>query len=106
MLNVERQGCVAAFHNTSGYDLDMFYLYVDSVTNACAQKPNEGIDRAINQTSKGALSVYYKGKDKNSFETWCMCFKYNQNVKYYIGLNTECNCRFLFGKFMWHIFPL
>jgi hypothetical protein len=73
MLNLKRQGCLAAFNkNGSGYDLDMFYLYVDSVsldTAACAQKPNEGIYRAITQTPQGKLSVYYKGKEKSSFQT-------------------------------------
>jgi hypothetical protein len=75
MLNLKRQGCLAAFNrNGSGYNLDMFYIYVDSVsldTAACAQKPNESIYRAITQTPQGALSVYYKGKDKSSFQT-CM----------------------------------
>ena len=33
MLNLKRQGCLAALHrNGSGYDLDMLYLYVDSVS--------------------------------------------------------------------------
>ena len=63
MLNLKRQGCLAADHKPgSGYDLDMFYLYVDSVsldTAACAQKPNQGIYRAITQTSDGKLAVYY-----------------------------------------------
>ena len=75
MLNLKRQGCLAALHNASGHNLDMFYVYVDSVsldTAACAQKPNESIYRAISQTPEGALSVYYKGKDKSSFQTWCM----------------------------------
>jgi hypothetical protein len=71
------QGCLAAFNrNGSGYDLDMLYLYVDSVsldTAACAQKPNESIYRAITQTPQGALSVYYKGKDKSSFQTCMVC---------------------------------
>ena len=113
MLNLKRQGCLAAFHrNSSGYDLDMFYLYVDSVsldTAACAQKPNESIYRAITQTSDGKLSVYYKGKDKSSFETWCAAawshnsqlYK-NYGIKYYMGL-TPINRyaqRFTFGKLM------
>ncbi len=109
MLNLKRQGCLAAFHNGSGYDLDMFYLYVDSVsldTAACAQKPYENIYRAINQTSDGKLTVYYKGKDKNSFETWCAYWKYNSqlnknyDIYYYMGLSTSCySYRFHFGKF-------
>ena len=104
MLNLKRQGCLAAFHNGSGYDLDMFYLYVDSVsldTAACAQKPNQGIYRAINQTSDGKLTVYYKGKDRNSYETRCAKRKYNlQLKKYYMGLGTSCYDRFIFGKFL------
>ena len=99
MLNLKRQGCLAAFNkNGSGQDLDRFYLYVDSVssdTAACAQKPNESIYRAITQTPKGGLSVYYKGKDKSSFQTWC--------INHYIGLTTPCNFtlqRFVFGKFL------
>ena len=111
MLNLKKQGCLAAFHrNGSGYDLDMFYLYVDSVsldTAACAQKPNEGIYRAITQTSDGKLTVYYKGKDKSSFQTWCAAAwshnsqLYKHGIQYYIGLRTSCsyNDRLIFGKF-------
>ena len=111
MLNLKRQGCLAADHKPgSGYDLDMFYLYVnDSVsldTAACAQKPNQGIYRAISQTSDGKLTVYYKGKDKSSFETWCAVSSYNSQlyenygVRYYMGLRTSrCYYRFIFGKF-------
>ena len=108
MLNLRRQGCLAAFHRSgSGYDLDMFYLYVDSVgldRDACAQKPNENIYRNITQTSMGALSVYYKGKDKSSFETWCAFLSDNEHleenngINYYIGLRTPCySYRFNFG---------
>ncbi len=115
MLNLKRQGCLAAFHrNGSGYDLDMFYLYVDSVsldTAACAQKPNESIYRAINQTSDGALSVYYKGKNKGSYETWCASRRYNSQLNekygiyYYIRLRTCYSAnRFIFGKFMYGMF--
>ena len=73
MLNLKKQGCVAAFNrNGSGYDLDMFYLFVDSVslhTNACAQKPNQTMYRAITQSyPEGGLSVYHKGKGRSSFE--------------------------------------
>ena len=110
MLNLKRQGCLAAFHNGSGYDFDMFYLYVDSVsldTAACAQKPNESIYRAISQTSEGALSVYYKGKDKSSFETWCAQQSLssqlgrNYGIYYYVGLTSQCvsNRQFFFGRF-------
>ncbi len=69
MLNRKTQGCLATFHNGSGYDLDMFYIYVDSLsldTAACAQKPNGGIFRAITQAFDGKLAVYYKGKDRGS----------------------------------------
>ena len=114
MLNLERQGCLAAFNkNDSGYDLDMFYLYVDSVsldTNACAQKPSEGIYRAITQTSRGGLSVYYKGRGWSSFQTWCAHrssyypLSENYNIEYYIGLSTYCysyyNSKFIFGEFL------
>ncbi len=110
MLNLKRQGCLAAFHNGSGYDLDMFYLYVDSVsldTAACAQKPNEGIYRAITQTSDGKLTVYYKGKDKSSFQTWCAELSYNSRIfenygiHNYVALSTQCyDIRFIFGRFL------
>ena len=108
MLNLHRRGCITAMHrNNSGYDLDMFYLYVDLVsldTNACAQKPNESIYRAITQTSNGALSVYYKGKDSSSFQTWCANFYHhnelykNYGIQYFIGLQTWCYYDFIFGK--------
>ena len=108
MLNLKRQGCLAAFNkNVSGYDLDLFYLYVDSVsldTAACAQKPNESIYRAITQTPEGRLSVYYKGKDKSSFQTWCATRSHG--IYNYLGLTTRCNSnyyyweKFFFGKFL------
>ena len=110
MLNLERQGCLAAFNKSgSGHDLDMFYLYVDSVsldTNACAQKPNEGIYRAITHTGYGKLSVYYKSKGSSSFQTWCATSGYNRllyteyGIRYYIGLRASQYCqRYIFGKF-------
>ena len=116
ILNLQRQGCLAAFtKNISGSYLDMFYLYVDSVSldrDACAQKPNQGIYRAINQTSEGGLSVYYQGKDGTSFKTWCA--KYTQSssqlsasygITHYLGLSTRCESinwdqKFIFGKFI------
>ena len=71
MLNLKKQGCVAAFNrNGYGHNVDMFYLFVDPVSldnNACAQKPNESIYRGITQTPEGRLSVYYKGKNKKIF---------------------------------------
>ena len=109
MLNLKRQGCLAAFRNGSGYDLDMFYLYVDSVsldTAACAQKPNESIYRAITQTSDGRLTVYYKGKDNSSFETWCTYWSRNSqlyksnSISYYMGLRTSGCSKFIFGKIL------
>jgi hypothetical protein len=113
MLNLKRQGCLAAF-NKPGYDLDMLYIYVDSVsldTAACAQKPNEGIYRAITQTPRGALSVYYKGKDKSSFETWCAWYRHSYQlhkkygINYYMGVRAPCHSiystqKFIFGKFL------
>ena len=112
MLNLKNQGCLAAMHKDgSGYNLDMFYLYVDLVsldTNACAQKPNESIYRAINETSSGALSVYYKGKGSSSFRAWCarwsshyqLCKNYG--IKYYVGLSTSSHScyKYNFGKFL------
>ena len=112
MLNLLRQGCLAAFNKSgSGYDLDMFYLYVDSVsldTAACAQKPNEGIYRAITQTPEGRLSVYYKGKGNSSFQNWCTAVR-SHGIYYYLGLTTPCNFnsyweRFIFGKCFLNIF--
>ena len=113
MLNLKRQGCLAGGSlSGSGYNVELFYLYVDSVSldrAACAQKPNEGIYRAINQTSLGALSVYYKGQARSSFETWCASFEYNYQIRkeYGIGdytmLITSCGIsqsqKFIFGKF-------
>jgi hypothetical protein len=108
MLNLKRQGCLAAFHkNGSSYNLDMFYLYVDSVsldTAACAQKPNESIYRSITQTPEGGLSVYYKGNDSSSFQTWCAHINSRKlyRMKVYIELTTPCdfnsNQIFIFGK--------
>ena len=113
MLNLKRQGCLAAFNKSgSGYNLDMFYLYVDSVsldTNACAHKPNEGIYRAITQASNGTLSVYYKEKARSSFQTWFVCLSYhdqlyrNYGIREYIGLRTSSYChasKFNFGEFL------
>ena len=119
MLNLKRQGCLAAFNKSdSGEDLAMFYLYVDSVsldTAACAQKSNEGIYRAIRQTPEGALSVYYKGKNKS----WCAESIHDHNsqlykkyrIHYIISLTTQCHSidrnsdgSFIFGKLLLNIF--
>ena len=122
MLNIQRQGCLAAFNkNISNNHLDMFYLYVDSVsldTTACAQKPNQGIYRAITQTSEGGLSVYYKGKDGTSFKTWCAKYMYSSGqlsksygITHFIGLSKRCESinwdrKFIFGKFISFYFDL
>ena len=108
MLNIQRQGCLAAFNkNISGNYRDMFYLYVDSVsldTAACAQKPSEGIYRAVTQTSNRGLSVYYKGKDMTSFQTWCAQSRYSYQmyqtygIQYFLELTTYCYYSFHFGK--------
>ena len=114
MLNLKRQGCLTGLYKAgSGYYLDMFYIYVDAVSldrSACAQKPDENIYRAINQTSWGGLSVYYKGNRKRSYATWCAVSKTykrlatNQGIDLYIGLTTNCNDaedkRFNFGKYI------
>ena len=115
MFNVERQGCLAAFNrNVLGYDLDMFYVYVDSVspeTAACANKPNEGIHRAISQNRMRGLSVQYKGKNMTLFQTWCAVSRHHDQlskvfgISYYIGLTTDCHNRsttqtYVFGQFM------
>ena len=108
MLNLKRKGCIAAFNrNGAGYNLDMFYLFVDSVsldTNACAQKPNEGIYRAIKHNRHGGLSVYYKGKNRSSYETWWAKYGYSYELgKKYgtfnnIALTTGVYNPFRFGK--------
>ena len=113
MLNLKKQGCLAAFYKKhSGYLLDMFYLYVDAFSldrSACAQRPDQNIYRAINQTTWGGLSVYYKGYEKSSFQTWCAVNGHykplaeNQGIDPYVKLTTSCTNtpekRFHFGKF-------
>ena len=114
MLNLKRQGCLAAFYKSgSGYYLDMFYIYVaDNLEReACAQ--NSENNRAITQTSWGGLSMYYGRSRTSSFQTWCAVPKTyqplatNQGIDPYIGLTTNCNDtedkRFNFGKFLVHI---
>ena len=91
ILNLKSQGCLAAFNkNDSGSNLDMLYLYVDSVsldTNACAQKPNESIYRAVTQSPGGGLSVYYKGKNRSRFETWRITANFSIKFhSFYVGL--------------------
>ena len=115
MLNLNRKGCLAGFNRDgSGYDLDMFYLYVDSVgldTNACAQNNTKRIYRAITQTPAGALSVYYKHKSQSYFRTRCAHKKYTYRLRhrygidYYLGLSTcqqshsRGELQVVFGKF-------
>jgi hypothetical protein len=75
-------------------------------TAACAQKPNESIYRAITQTPEGALSVYYKGKEKSSFQTWCAITSPQSRLETIIVLKTRCahtryisGQRYIFGMF-------
>ena len=112
MLNLERQGCLAAFNkNTSGYNLDLFYIYVGPEA-ACAQKPSEGIYRAINQTAEGGLSVYYRQNETKPFEIWCATKRYNKEFEKNYGIdgiieltqqchykNNRNSRRFNFGRF-------
>ena len=118
MLNLKRQGCLSAHYKpSSGYHLNMFYIYVDAVSldrSACAQSPNKKIYRAITQTTWGGLSVYYKGRGKTSFQTWCAVNgHYKQLAEYqgidpYVKLTTPCTDapekRFHFGKFLYYLF--
>ena len=107
MLNLKRQGCLAGdYASGPGYYTDMFFLYVDSVSldnAACAQNASKDIYRAINQTTGGGLTVYYKGKYWSSFETWCAERRYNyREKKYFMRLRrpgyTSNDRRFFFGK--------
>lgn len=100
MLNIQRQGCLAAYNKrVAGYDLDMFYLYVDSVsldTAACAQKPNESIYRSITQDPYGKLLVQHKRYKNGSFTTWCARRERNSQlsdnygIQYYVSLSKRC----------------
>ena len=90
-LNLKSEGYLAAFNkNGSGLNLDMFYLYVDSVSldnNACAEKPNESIYRAVTQSSNGGLSVYYKGINRSRFETRRITANFSNEFHFfYVGL--------------------
>ena len=114
LLNLKRQGCLAGYYKiVSGYLLDMFYLYVDAISldiSACAQRPDRHIYRAITQTTWGGLSVYYKGRYKSSFQSWCASIGHykplaeNQGIDPYVQLTTSCTDapekRFRFGKFL------
>ena len=97
----------------------MFYLYVDAVSldrSACAQRPNLNIYRAITQTTWGGLAVYYKGRGRTSFQTWCAVNGHqerlaeNQGIDPNLKLTTTCvdapDKRFHFGKFLYYLFCL
>ena len=124
MLNLERQGCVAAFAKyldesyivIEAYVLDMFFIYVDAVSldrSACAQRPEKEIYRALTQTSEGALSVNFSRykeslREYEPFDISCAVPKRDKRfTKYYgidlfVGLTRPCddasNKRFHFGK--------
>ena len=104
MLNLKRPGCVfPTYRVNSGYNIDMFYLYVNSGgldTEACAEHVERNTDPAITQTSWGSLSVKYRSK------TQCAVPKTDSRliIDTYIGLTTSCSDaedkRFNFGKFI------
>ena len=110
MLNLKRQGCLSAhYKGGSGYQRDMFYIYVDAVSldrSACAQKPDQGIYRAITQISWGGLSVFYT--DRGLSQARCAVpntyqpLATNQGIDPYIELTDNCNDaedkHFNFGK--------
>ena len=117
MLNLKRQRClVPSYRARSGYWLNMFYIFVTpgGGNTSCAYFPNKY--RAINQTSWGGLSVYYKGspgkgKHDAQFGTWCAVpatdqrLTGNSGIDTYTGLTRDCNDaedkRFNFGKFFY-----
>ena len=118
MLNLKRQGCLAAFYKSKnfGYYLDMFYLYVGAVSldiSACAQRSDTKIYRAITQTTWGGLSVFYKGNGKSSFQNWCAVNGHykqlaeNPGIDPYVKLTTPCtdapDKRFHFGEFLHYL---
>ena len=117
MLNLERQGCVAALSKIlKDFVLDMLFIYVDAVSlnrSACAQRPEKEIYRALTQTSEGALSVNFSRynaslKEYEPFEISCAVPKRDERfTKYYgidlfVGLTRTCDDasgkRFIFGK--------
>ena len=113
MLNLQRPGCLfPVARSGSGYDLDMFYIYVSSGgldPEACADRPDRDRYTSITQTCWGGLSIKYKGFKKITVQTWCAVNKTyqrladKQGVDLYIGLTTDCydteNKHFNFGKF-------
>ncbi|XP_028397384.1 uncharacterized protein LOC114521168 [Dendronephthya gigantea] len=114
MFNIKRKGCLAAYSkNNFGFYQNIFYLYVPATSieldvSACAYDPERDIYRPITQTSWGGLSIYYKGYNKGSFQTWCAVPKTNKHLDQhygidpYIGLTTDCDDiedkRFIFGS--------
>ena len=117
MLSLKRQGCLAAFNrNGSGFNVDMFYVYVGSEA-ACVNNPNKGIYRALNQSKEAGLTVYYKENRGRSFQIWCALVSYNTHFRNKFGtrgfgivtLTQHCHLknknyeyyrrRFNFGKF-------
>ena len=113
MLSLKRQGCLAAFNrNGSGFNLDMFYVYVGSEV-ACTENPDKGIYRALNQSKEGGLSVYYKENRGRSFQIWCALVSYNRHFENNYGIDKivrlaqDCHSSynyysriFNFGKFL------
>ena len=118
MLNLKRHGCLAAYykHRAGGRHFDMFFVYVDHVSldrYACAQNSTLKIYRAITQTSRGGISIYYKGRSSRPFKVWCAEPKTTTELvkvglNPYIAATTPCdgnsNQRFNFGKFCWSSF--
>ena len=111
MLNLKRQGCLAALYKAdSGYHLDMFYIYVaDNLEfEACAQ--NSENKRAINQTLWGGLILHYKRFKTDPFVIRCAVPKTHQplendyGIDPYIEVTSNCNDaedkHFKFGKFL------
>ena len=113
MLNLNRPGCLFPTHKVKngGYDLDMFYLYVNSKgldTEACRERVDRNTDPAMTQTSWGGLSVKYTRSKTATRQTMCILPKTDQRlvsnpgIDPYIGWTKDCNDaedkRFNFGK--------
>ena len=109
MLNLKRQGCLAALYKAgSGYHLEMFYMYVSDNLEfeACAQ--DSEIKRAINQTLWGGLILHYKRAKADPLVIRCAVPKTiqplanNYGIDPHIELTSNCNDaedkRFNFGK--------
>ena len=115
MLNLKRQGCLAALHKSgSGHGLDMFYIYVSDnlEREACAQDSKN--KRAINQTPWGGLTLHFKRAKTDPFVIKCAVPKTIQPLANHIQLTDNCDDaedkRFNFGKslsfFMFKCIPL